>query len=509
MALRPNTASCVYAVLALLWATDAVLLRGHLAICHRSLARVRHRAREFFAWTTVGELRMLSQRLGVPEPRLLRSDEVKSPLLTGFVRPAIILSESDASAPAGKLRAVLLHELAHLRRADCLANLLARVVCGVFFFQPLVWVLARRMEEASDEVADDIVLSAGVPATSYARDLTDWAERFLPSRREATAALGVIRFRSSLGRRVGRVLDGARKLATQLSWRGVADICLAAAVVCLAAGLVALHGGGGARGAEPAERPRKVEIRIQTIHGKSRTRTMVPSRHGDSWVRISERPWDSWLLWPYGGGSRLSFDLEAARVFVNQDGNRRLTGVLVERDAGIEAVCRELEAGAREFTVWCDGDCLDRLPPLPRSRDIALVCNVDGLSDLSPLAKQKGVTKLLLLGCWKVSDLTPLGGLTQLEYLGLVHCRRVSDLRPLAALTNLAALRLESCNRLSDLTPLTKLINLTELTLKGFRNAAGLAALAELPKLRSIDVNGVERRSDARAGKLAAPAHAP
>ena len=110
-------------------------------------------------------------------------------------------------------------------------NLLARVVCSLGFFQPLVWLLARRLEDAGDEVADDFVLSLGADSRSYAQDLADIAEGFMPSRPEAAAGLGVVRFRSSLGRRVARILDAARQLTTSISWRGVLSIYAIIALV--------------------------------------------------------------------------------------------------------------------------------------------------------------------------------------------------------------------------------------------------------------------------------------
>jgi hypothetical protein len=295
------------------------------------------------------------------------------------------------------------------------------VVCSAFFFQPLVWVLARRMEEASDEVADDIVLGAGVSSTSYARDLAAWAERFILTRRESAVALSVIRFRSALRRRVDRILGRVRRVGARLSWKGAFAICSFSAIACLAAALLALR-------TLPL---RRSNVQVTMICGQVRTLALIPGRHGGQWIRISQVPWDSWLLWPYEGGTKLAFEKQGSLVFVEEGGKRRLAGLLIWDKGNIERLCAQLEAGASGFTIWCEGEHLEDLPPLPEGRDLALVCNAEGASDLSPLAEQNAISRLLLFRPRETLDLAPLRRLSVLEYLGLIECKGELDLRPL------------------------------------------------------------------------------
>ena len=65
----------------------------------------------------------------------------------------------------------------------------------------------------------------GADVKAYASDLAIAAERFLLRRPESVAGLGVIRFRSSLGRRVTHVLDTSRNWVSSLSWRAIAMLC--------------------------------------------------------------------------------------------------------------------------------------------------------------------------------------------------------------------------------------------------------------------------------------------
>ena len=236
----------VYAVFAVVWASGAAVLLARLAFCHIRLMRIRVRAQRVEGAGSRDELRTLSQAALVRVPAFLMSDDVQAPLLTGLFRPAIIIPKGEGPAVmAAEVHAVLVHELAHLARHDCLWNLIARILCAVAFPQPLVWVLARRMEEASDEVADDTVLCAGVPATCYARNLADWAERFTPSPHEGAAGIGVISFRSSVARRIARTLRRGRPLATRISRKMVTCVCLSAVVATALVGCVAIRRVGG------------------------------------------------------------------------------------------------------------------------------------------------------------------------------------------------------------------------------------------------------------------------
>jgi len=237
------------------WALGAGALLLCLAACHLVVMRRRKCGREVADHSVLARLGELCVRLNVRRPRLLVGDRVKSPMLFGLLRPAIIVPHAhERELLEGQLERVLIHELAHLARHDCAWNLLSRIVCSVGFFQPLLWVLARRLEDSSDEVADDHVLSLGADGRSYANDLADIAERFLPTRREGVAGVGVIRFRSSLGRRVSRILDSARELVTSVSARSLLSICATAAVLTIIAASLGLRTSAAATEKEQANK---------------------------------------------------------------------------------------------------------------------------------------------------------------------------------------------------------------------------------------------------------------
>ena len=82
-------------------------------------------------------------------------------MVWGFFRPTILLPADASNWQEERLRAVLLHELAHIQRNDWESQLIAQVMCAVYWFNPLVWFAARRMRVEAERACDDHVLNAG------------------------------------------------------------------------------------------------------------------------------------------------------------------------------------------------------------------------------------------------------------------------------------------------------------------------------------------------------------
>jgi beta-lactamase regulating signal transducer with metallopeptidase domain len=124
------------------------------------------------AWLT--PLWEVSDRLGLEEaPRLLRSEEAKMPFACGMLNPTIVLPAECDSWTTERRQAVLLHELAHVRRHDLVGHTLARLVCAVYWFHPLAWTAAKQLRSESERACDDLALSCGTRATDYAEHLLE------------------------------------------------------------------------------------------------------------------------------------------------------------------------------------------------------------------------------------------------------------------------------------------------------------------------------------------------
>jgi beta-lactamase regulating signal transducer with metallopeptidase domain len=137
---------------------------------------------------------------------LLTTDELASPISWGLMRPVILLNRRAVEA-SDEAEAIIAHELAHVARMDWIKLLLARVACALFWFNPLVWLLAREAHQLREEAADDAVLAADIADTDYAQLLVGVARHECPGL--LLGAHGVAPSKNSLARRVARVLDAA------------------------------------------------------------------------------------------------------------------------------------------------------------------------------------------------------------------------------------------------------------------------------------------------------------
>ncbi len=101
------------------------------------------------------------------------SDKITVPMVWGIFRPVILLPIGADSWRTERLRAVLFHELAHIKRRDWVMQMIAQVMCAVYWFNPLVWLAARWMRIEAERACDDHVLNAGYQPTDYAQHLLD------------------------------------------------------------------------------------------------------------------------------------------------------------------------------------------------------------------------------------------------------------------------------------------------------------------------------------------------
>ena len=187
----------------------------------------------------------LASALGATTPQVLRTPLIPSPCLTGLRRPSILLPDDEWQVP---LRDVFVHELAHLLRRDLHWNLLQQVALAVFFFQPLLWSLARRLEATAEEVCDDYVVQYGGNREQYANRLVDIAEfSLLPA---TAAGVGIVSLRSMLSRRVARIMDSSRSLSTRVGNLLLLLVILGGLVATSAVGLVGLSSEGPSAVAE-------------------------------------------------------------------------------------------------------------------------------------------------------------------------------------------------------------------------------------------------------------------
>lgn len=93
----------------------------------------------------------------------------------GVFRPQVLLPPDSLTWTAERVRIVLAHELAHIRRNDWLVQVGADAFRLLFWFNPAAWMVARRLRRESERACDDEVLRTGVSPATYASHLLDLA----------------------------------------------------------------------------------------------------------------------------------------------------------------------------------------------------------------------------------------------------------------------------------------------------------------------------------------------
>lgn len=157
-----------------IWATVAVLFALWLVYGALSVSRIVRRSRPLDQPDWLNPLWEVADRLGLDQaPRLLRSEDAKMPFACGLLEPTIVLPAECDGWTLDRRRAVLLHELAHVRRRDLIGHTVGRFACALYWFHPLVWTAAKRLRSESERACDDLAINCGARASDYAEHLLD------------------------------------------------------------------------------------------------------------------------------------------------------------------------------------------------------------------------------------------------------------------------------------------------------------------------------------------------
>jgi beta-lactamase regulating signal transducer with metallopeptidase domain len=134
-------------------------------------------------------------------PPLRTSSQTSGPLITGLLRPIILLPENAAADfSESETRMALAHEMAHLRRGDLLFSVIPTLARTLFFFHPLVWWASRESRLAMEEACDEAALRVtGAGAADYGQLLLKFATS---SGGRSAAVLGVSAGYRTLERRL-------------------------------------------------------------------------------------------------------------------------------------------------------------------------------------------------------------------------------------------------------------------------------------------------------------------
>ena len=135
-----------------------------------------------------------------------RTDSANLLATWGVLRPHVLVPCHSSTWTLDRVRVVLSHELAHIRRHDWIVQLGAETVRAVFWFNPLAWIACRRLRRESEQACDDEVLAAGVGPRDYAGQLLALARECRRPRAGWASAVPMAH-PSTLERRIAAMLN--------------------------------------------------------------------------------------------------------------------------------------------------------------------------------------------------------------------------------------------------------------------------------------------------------------
>ena len=160
-------------VLLLVWVAGSALAFIRLGAGFAHMARVRARSKRLTDERSICDVTMIGRACRISRPiRLFESDDPTAmPLAWGILRPNLLLPRSAREWSDDRRHIVLCHELAHIARHDCAAQIMGELVRAIYWFNPLVWLAVYRLRRESECACDDSVLNAGIEPQYYADDL--------------------------------------------------------------------------------------------------------------------------------------------------------------------------------------------------------------------------------------------------------------------------------------------------------------------------------------------------
>ena len=167
--------------------SNRIVLLWFLIICLKSLQlylglqrvsnlKTKHTSDPGAKWTSL--VNTLSEKLVIHRTvKLLESGLTSVPLTVGYLKPIILVPLGMLAAiPADQVEAILLHELAHIKRKDYFINIFQSVVEVLFFFNPAIWWLSSLIRAERENCCDDIAIANSSSKINYVRSLISFEE---------------------------------------------------------------------------------------------------------------------------------------------------------------------------------------------------------------------------------------------------------------------------------------------------------------------------------------------
>lgn len=214
---------------ALFWALGLAVMLARLGWQSRAIHRLKHMGTGAADPLWQHQFTTLREQYGVsPGVRLLRSTLAEVPMVVGWCKPVVLIpAAAFTGLTPDQLKAVLAHELAHIRRHDPLINAVQAIIETLLFFHPAVWWLSAQIRHEREHCCDDLALQTTGDPKTLARALV--CLESLRSQPTASPQLALAANGAPLMERIQRIL-GQNSTRTRLGWRTVTGLLLAGAL---------------------------------------------------------------------------------------------------------------------------------------------------------------------------------------------------------------------------------------------------------------------------------------
>jgi beta-lactamase regulating signal transducer with metallopeptidase domain len=223
-------------IAAWIWIPGAVVVFCYALMGHFAAWRLYRTTRRIEgAW--IQDTKQLTREAGLSRPLcVVESAAVSAPVVLHLWRPIIVMPEAAGRWSRARIRAVLLHEFAHIKRNDLHMQRLAQFACAVYWFNPLVWFAGHQLRLERERACDDLVLLGGTSGADYATHLFEIARGGSAST-AAHFAVGLAEHRSQLEQRLVAIVN-PRTPRHSTTILGRFMVALPMLLVVLAAGAV-------------------------------------------------------------------------------------------------------------------------------------------------------------------------------------------------------------------------------------------------------------------------------
>lgn len=160
------------ALLGILWLLGTIGVIGRFMLGLMATGRMARNAQPMLDYECLDEVAAIRAELGIRRAVEVRqSSSAPVPMIVGVIHQILMLPMTVNNWTLECRRAVLVHELAHVKRWDALTQLLGLLACALYWVNPFVWVAAKRLRVERELACDDIVLNMGCRASEYAGHL--------------------------------------------------------------------------------------------------------------------------------------------------------------------------------------------------------------------------------------------------------------------------------------------------------------------------------------------------